>query len=76
MFFQEEDSEPLGPGDDVSDDEDNQHPFETENVVVCQFDRVRLFVYKHHCHANVVICCNSLKFLSYVLFKFTPDHKK
>ena len=37
---QEEDSEPLGPDDDVSDDEDSQHPFETENVVVCQFDRI------------------------------------
>lgn len=32
--------EPLNSGDDVSDEED-QELFDTENVVVCQYDKVR-----------------------------------
>lgn len=32
--------EPLNSGDDVSD-EDPQELFDTENVVVCQYDKVR-----------------------------------
>lgn len=32
--------EPLNSGDDVSDEEDNEL-FDTENVVVCQYDKVR-----------------------------------
>ncbi|XP_028411825.1 transcription initiation factor IIA subunit 1-like [Dendronephthya gigantea] len=35
----QEDSEPLNSDDDVSDD-DSSELFETENVVVCQFDRI------------------------------------
>lgn len=31
--------EPLNSGDDVSDEED-QELFDTENVVVCQYDKV------------------------------------
>lgn len=34
------DQEPLNSGDDVSDEED-QELFDTENVVVCQYDKVR-----------------------------------
>lgn len=33
--------EPLNSGDDVSDEED-QELFDTENVVVCQYDKVLL----------------------------------
>lgn len=33
--------EPLNSGDDVSDEED-QELFDTENVVVCQYDKVRV----------------------------------
>ena len=32
--------EPLNSCDDVSSDEDPAQVFDTENVVVCQFDRV------------------------------------
>ncbi|MCJ8744043.1 hypothetical protein PDJAM_G00101590 [Pangasius djambal] len=32
-------SEPLNSGDDVSDEED-QELFDTENVVVCQYDKI------------------------------------
>lgn len=34
--------EPLNSEDDVTD-EDNTDLFETENVVVCQYDKVKIF---------------------------------
>lgn len=40
--------EPLNSGDDVSDEED-QELFDTENVVVCQYDKVLLT----HTHGGV-----------------------
>ncbi|VUZ49591.1 unnamed protein product [Hymenolepis diminuta] len=36
---EEEEDEPLGSGDDVSD-EDSEELFQSENLVVCQYDRV------------------------------------
>lgn len=39
-FFPSLCQEPLNSGDDVSDEEDNEL-FDTENVVVCQYDKVR-----------------------------------
>ena len=39
-----EDEEPLNSGDDVSDEEEPNDLFETDNVVVCQYDKVGLVV--------------------------------
>lgn len=44
-FFQE----PLNSEDDVSDEE-GQELFDTENVVVCQYDKV-----KYKTHARILI---------------------
>lgn len=38
--------EPLNSEDDVSDEED-QELFDTENVVVCQYDKVRDYSWMH-----------------------------
>lgn len=40
--------EPLNSGDDVSDEED-QELFDTENVVVCQYDKVLLTHTQRRC---------------------------
>lgn len=36
-----EDPNPLNSGDDVSEDEEPTELFDTENVVVCQYDKVK-----------------------------------
>ena len=38
VVFQEE--EPLNSEDDVTDDEEQADLFDTDNVVVCQYDKV------------------------------------
>lgn len=35
--------EPLNSGDDVSDADGTEESFETENVIVCQYDKVRIY---------------------------------
>lgn len=37
---EEEEEEPLNSGDDQSDDEDLETLFDSDNVVVCQFEKV------------------------------------
>lgn len=49
--------EPLNSSDDVSDEED-QELFDTENVVVCQYDKVLLT--HTWMHSWRIYCCNNL----------------
>lgn len=37
--------EPLNSGDDVSDADGTEESFETENVIVCQYDKVRICLF-------------------------------
>lgn len=48
--------EPLNSEDDVSDEED-QELFDTENVVVCQYDKVRDYSWMH---CKWICCCFKL----------------
>lgn len=50
--------EPLNSEDDVSDEED-QELFDTENVVVCQYDKVRNAAHNIHTHTHTMT--NSLQ---------------
>lgn len=36
--------EPLNSEDDVTDDDDAADLFETDNVVVCQYDKVKVYI--------------------------------
>lgn len=57
-FFQE----PLNSEDDVSDEE-GQELFDTENVVVCQYDKVSLYRKQYRCFTFSVFPIKS-QFLS------------
>lgn len=59
--------EPLNSGDDVSDEED-QELFDTENVVVCQYDKVRdnLFC-ERKTKLRQPACINTAKFVYFLL---------
>lgn len=46
--------DPLNSGDDVSEG-DNADLFETENVVVCQYDKVRNFFLLNYSFKNILI---------------------